>query len=477
MKDRITLTTWKWVAYLTSLFFVALFTAVIGVMALQKTIKAALYYNITLSAGVGIFVCFITMFLYIRYILSKDKYIECSLLKGTVIVFSTVVITILSSTAMYALGMDYAMPIVYSSLMVTLMLRQRLGIMSTVTSASAVVILNLISGPNYSLHNVLGITIAVLTGIFMIFLIRKGYNRFKLTWGTILVAISVAPLGFLIALGYTENVRFALKSGLECFMGSMIGIATFTIMLPIYEIVFRIWTDFKLAEVCSFNNPLLKKLREEASGTFNHSMIVSNLAENCAIAIGINPFMARACACFHDIGKIKNPKFFVENQTDGYNPHDELIPEVSANMITRHVANGAEILKEYKMPNEVIKAALEHHGDTPVMYFYLKAKVITEGELDMDEYRYDGPLPTTKYSAIIMICDVCEALLRTKSPSSQEELEEIVGGVIKDKMTDGQFDNCDLTINDMVVIKQTICNIIPTMLHKRIDYNKAKERR
>ena len=111
------------------------------------------------------------------------------------------------------------------------------------------------------------------------------------------------------------------------------------------------------------------------------------------------------------------------------------------------------------------------------MYFYLKAKVITEGELDMDEYRYDSDLPTTKYSAIIMICDVCEAMIRSKAPNSDEELDEMIGGIIKDKMLDGQFDNCDLTIHDMVVIKQTICNIIPTMLHKRIDYNKAKDRR
>ena len=286
------------------------------------------------------------------------------------------------------------------------------------------------------------------------------------------------PLTFL--LGLVQGISYAKASielALEAFVGNMISIASFTITLPIYESIFRIWTDFKLAELCSFNQPLLKRLREEASGTFNHSMIVANLAENCAIAIGLNPFMARACAYFHDIGKIKNPRFFVENQTDGYNPHDELIPEVSASMITRHVADGTEILKEYRMPNEVIKAAGEHHGDSPVMYFYLKAKVITEGELDMNEYRYDSDLPTTKYSAIIMICDVCEAMIRSKAPNSEEELDEMIGGIIKDKMLDGQFDNCDLTIHDMVVIKQTICNIIPTMLHKRIDYNKAKDRR
>ncbi len=469
---------WIVVAYIAVYIVLALFTAAIGTAILLKDITAMAKASIVLPVAVGIFVCYFATMIYARYILNKDKDIECSVLKGNLIILPTLFLNILASCTVFTFGLPGSMPIAFSSLIITMMLRQRLGLMCTFTTTVGSLLLCAMVNGGVDLGTIIALLSSALTGIFMIFLIRRRYTRLRLTWGTILIAVAMIPFTFL--LGLVQGLSFAksaIELALETFIGNMISIASFTITLPIYESIFRIWTDFKLAELCSFNQPLLKKLREEASGTFNHSMIVANLAENCAIAIGINPFMARACAYFHDIGKIKNPRFFVENQMDGYNPHDELIPEVSASMITRHVADGTEILKEYRMPNEVIKAAGEHHGDSPVMYFYLKAKVITEGELDMDEYRYDSDLPTTKYSAIIMICDVCEAMIRSKAPNSDEELDEMIGGIIKDKMLDGQFDNCDLTIHDMVVIKQTICNIIPTMLHKRIDYNKAKDRR
>lgn len=168
---------------------------------------------------------------------------------------------------------------------------------------------------------------------------------------------------------------------------------------------------------------------------------------------------------------------FVENQKDGYNPHDELIPEVSASMIIRHTSQGVDILKKAKMPLTVINAAAEHHGDSEVQYFYLKAQVITEGKLDDEKYCYDGPRPTSKYSAMLMICDSIEAISRAKTFIDSEDLEQTVGGVIKDRLLDGQFDNCDITMLDLRIIKETICQVLPANMHSRIDYNKAKENR
>ena len=212
----------------------------------------------------------------------------------------------------------------------------------------------------------------------------------------------------------------------------------------------------------------------------SHSMALANLAESCAIAIGLNPFMARACAYYHDVGKLKNPQFFVENQTDGYNPHDDLIPEVSANMITRHTKAGAEMLKEMHMPEEIVKAALEHHGTSAVGFFYMKAKYISGDRakgVDEKEYRYEGPIPSTRYSAVIMLCDICEAMFRAKPPEDFEAMQEAVDKVVAAKIADGQFDNCKLTMRELNTIKQTICSIVPFTMHKRIDYAKAKERR
>ena len=295
---------------------------------------------------------------------------------------------------------------------------------------------------------------------------------------TLLLAIAITHLACLLAYAeFGNDTARVFEAAAISLLGNVIAVAIFTMAQPVMEIVFRMWSDFKLAEICSFDQPLLKRLREEAPGTFNHALTVANLVESCAIAIGLDPYMARACAYFHDIGKIKNPTFFVENQKDGYNPHDELIPELSAKIITRHTSVGAEMLRAARMPEQVVKAANEHHGDTPVIYFYLKAKGITEGELEINPFRYVGPRPTTKYSAIMMICDICEAMTRAKAPQTVEELEDIVGGVIRDKLTDGQFDDCELTIKDMHAIKMTICDVIPAILHKRIDYNRAKERR
>ena len=218
-------------------------------------------------------------------------------------------------------------------------------------------------------------------------------------------------------------------------------------------------------------------MREKAPGTLSHSLTVSILAENAAIAIGLNPFMARACAMYHDVGKVKNPQFFVENLDGGYNPHDDLIIDVSVKIITGHPEEGAEILRAKRMPDTIIKAALEHHGDSTLMFFYLKAKGITEGDLKTDEYRYSNPKPSTKYSAIIMICDMAEATIRAKKPTTKEELEDIVSNIISGRILDGQFSDCDISLQDLSKIKESICTAMPSMLHQRIDYNKAKERR
>ena len=154
-----------------------------------------------------------------------------------------------------------------------------------------------------------------------------------------------------------------------------------------------------------------------------------------------------------------------------------MIPEVSVNMITGHVKDGVEILKKHHMPETVIRAAYEHHGDATVSYFYIKAQSITEEQLSNYTYRYNANKPSTKYSALVMICDMCEAIVRAKPPADAEGLKAIVDNVINSKMKEGQFDECMLTVKDFAIIKETICEVAMATMHKRIDYDKAKERR
>ena len=186
-----------------------------------------------------------------------------------------------------------------------------------------------------------------------------------------------------------------------------------------------------------------------------------------------NPLLARAAAYYHDIGKTKAPEFFSENQTDGYNPHDELIPEVSASKITAHTVDGVEILRANRFPEEIVRAAEEHHGNSPVSFFYNKAQNMTEGGgLGTVNYVYDNHRPSTKISAVIMICDTVESAVRS---SPGDNLKGFIHKLIKDKLDLGQFSECDISMKDLERIEATILETIPKMFHSRIRYNTPAE--
>ena len=412
----------------------------------------------------------------------KPSYKKYSKIREYFIVNSIVLVTSLISCFVYKYFSPYAIPVATASLIVAMLLSQRLGIMVGVLTSGIVGVIAIPTDAmlfgEISIINFGGILVGVISSVCATFLMHKGFNRLKVTLGSLIIGLCIMPIG--IPFGFLNPHPTFLSVLRICgniFFGSVIAVALETMLLPLYEAMFRIWTDYKLAEICSLNQPLLRELRAKAPGTFAHCLTVSTLAENCAIALGLNPFMARACAMYHDVGKMKNPQFFSENQTDGYNPHDDLIIDVSVKMITEHPQEGAQMLREARMPDTVIRAALEHHGDSTLMFFYLKAKGLTEKNLNKDEYRYSNPKPSTKYSAIIMICDMCEATIRAKKPQSKEELEGIVYQIIQGRILDGQLSDCDISMKDLAKIKTSVCEAIPSLMHERIDYDKAKERR
>lgn len=168
--------------------------------------------------------------------------------------------------------------------------------------------------------------------------------------------------------------------------------------------------------------------------------------------------MARAAAYYHDVGKLKSPAFFIENQAGGHNPHDDLIPDVSVSVISKHTKNGAQIIRENRLPEELAKVALEHHGTTPIKAFYYKALKLTDGGgLDDDMYRYDGPKPSTKIAAIIMICDSVEAAARAMNLHRPEEIEDLARKIVNERINDGQFDECDITMSDLSKSSRQSC--------------------
>lgn len=270
-----------------------------------------------------------------------------------------------------------------------------------------------------------------------------------------------------IELGF--HLGFAILSG---FLA-----AVFTLgLLPFFEAGFGILSTNKLIELSNPNHPLLRKILLEAPGTYHHSVIVGNLSEAACEAIGANGLLARVGSYYHDLGKTKRPHFFIENQMKIDNPHDKISPQLSKTIIIAHPYDGAELLREHKMPKEIIDIAEQHHGTTLLKYFYHKANKDAEQPISEDDYRYPGPKPQTKEAAIVSIADSVEAAVRSMNQPTPEKIEQLVRKIIADRLEDGQFDECDITIKELDKVAKSICETLNGMFHSRIEYPESSKK-
>lgn len=317
-----------------------------------------------------------------------------------------------------------------------------------------------------------GLIEAVLTA----FVLGGQYSRIKYIAIGFFMGI-VSAICFVVS--YSIFVDRALWSWQElgtCIAWSFVsGIASVMLMfiiVPLFERIFNIVSVFRYAEIATSDTPLMRQLFQKAPGTYNHSLTVANYAEACAVAIGQSGIEARAAAYYHDIGKMKNPLYFSENQFNGNNPHDAMTPEASVSMIKTHTTYGLALAKEHNLPKEVQSAIIEHHGTMPLKYFYLKAQKYTDGVLPYDGYCYEGPKPQNKISAILMICDACESALRASTDISSAE--KIVDGIVSERFAFDQFSECDITMKEIDIIKTTILTTYLGIKHKRVKYPDVK---
>lgn len=268
-----------------------------------------------------------------------------------------------------------------------------------------------------------------------------------------------------------KNSLFIILNGI---ISAMLALGT----LPLFESLFKIITPYGLAELADHNQPLLKRLQFEAPGTYHHSLMVSNLCEAAAEAIGANPVLARVGAFYHDIGKLKRPLFFVENQSyfGIENPHTKLNPRLSKMVITAHPKDGVEFSKEYGLPAVINNFILQHHGEGLASYFYNQA-VKEEGieNVKEEQFRYTGPKPNMKETAILMIADAVESAVRSLKNPSSEEIENIIDKIIVERLNDGQLADSPLTLHDIKVIAATFSRILRGMQHNRIKYQENIE--
>jgi len=323
--------------------------------------------------------------------------------------------------------------------------------------------------------------LALSGGLTASLVLRSDWNRMHLIRAGFVVALTNTAI--YIGLGLTGTVPLddvlSWRDMLMVMVDGPFSAVLAVGLLPLFEAAFGIITPIKLLELSNPEHPLLHRLLLEAPGTYHHSIMVANLAEAAAMAIGADSLLARVGAYYHDVGKIKRPYFFTENQIQGMdNPHDKMSPTLSATVIMSHVRDGLELAKEHKVPQVIQDFIAEHHGTMLASYFYNKA---AEGSGGKDarvpeewDFRYEGPRPRTKETAVVMLADGVEAAVRSLSKPTPARIESLVRKMINDRLMDHQLDRCDLTLKELDIVSETFTKVLAGMFHTRIEYPEQK---
>jgi putative nucleotidyltransferase with HDIG domain len=303
--------------------------------------------------------------------------------------------------------------------------------------------------------------------------------------GLLISLVSMLTITAMLLLDDHYSQRDALFSLSFAAAGGLLTVVFVIGLLPFFEVAFGILSPLKMVELSNPNHPLLRKLLTETPGTYHHSIMVGNLSETAAESIGADGLLCRVGSYYHDIGKTKRPLYFIENQTNMENPHDRIDPNLSKSIITAHPRDGVEMLKDYKIPKAIREIAEQHHGTTLLHYFYhkaLKLNKLAQGEdqakeIKEEDFRYPGPKAQSKEAAIVGIADSVEAAVRSLRNPTLEQIDTMVHKIIKSRLDDGQFNECDLTLKELDTIEKTLNETLLGIFHSRIDYASEQEKK
>jgi len=413
-------------------------------------------------------VAIVTIFFFYLYLYRRQIFMNNSML---LLVLLAMTLIIVSSSIVYELDSisSYIVPVAIAPIILTIIFDSRVGLLATITLA---LITGLIDGKNF--EYVTATTVACSLGLFSVRDIKKRSQFFFTTPGIVFLSYTIAILAFnMTSFNGWGNL------GNELFFVTINGIFilfTYPLIL-IFEKSFKVTTDFTLLELSDTNLPLLKKLMTDAPGTFHHSLQVSNLAEAAAGAIGANSLLCRVGGLFHDIGKMENPGYFTENQTE-VNEHDKLKPRMSALVIKAHVSNGVKTAREHKLPEAIIDFIETHHGTSLIKFFWDEAKEQADTdkkEIREEDFRYDGPLPQTKETGILLLADCVEASSRAMKDPNYQKIEALINRMIDMRVNEGQLSKTPLTFKDLTTIKDTFLNILVGIYHSRVEYPEDKK--
>jgi cyclic-di-AMP phosphodiesterase PgpH len=401
-------------------------------------------------------------FLFYLYLYRRKIFDDNSMF---LLVFLVLGIIILASGIIYDFNdiPAYVIPVAVAPLILTIIFDSRVGLLGALTLAIITAV--------FHDHNFEYLIATILACSFGIFSVRDINKRTQFFITTPMVVFA----GYLLIITGFSLTRF---TGWDTYLETLFFIAVNSVfilftypLILLFEKTFNITTDFTLLELADTNLTLLKDLMNKAPGTFHHSLQVANMAESAASAIGANSLLCRVGALYHDIGKMNKPGYFIENQT-GQNEHDKLKPRMSALVIKAHVSDGVKMAEENDLPETIIEFIRTHHGTSLIRYFYDKALKLSENESEVreEDFRYDGPIPHTKETGIMLLADGVEAASRSMKDPSYNKLENLIDRLVDDNVYEGQLNHCPLTFDQLDTIKKTFLNILVGVYHSRIEY-------
>jgi len=409
-----------------------------------------------------------TVFFFYLYLYRRSIFENNAML---LLVFIAMGLICVASSVAYSINdvSPYIVPVAVAPIILTIIFDSRVGLLSTICLA---LLTGLIIGNNF--EYVAATTVACSLGLFSVRDIKKRSQFFFTTPGIVFGSYAIVLIGFNMTV--LEGLNDLLSDLLFVGVNAVFILFTYPLIL-LFEKVFKVTTDFTLLELSDTNLPLLKELMTKAPGTFHHSLQVANLSEAAAGAIGANGLLCRVGALYHDIGKMDNPGYFVENQS-GPNEHEKLKPRMSALVIKAHVSTGVKMAREHNLPESVIDFIQTHHGTSLIKFFYEKAKEMADtskDEIREENFRYDGPLPRTKETGILLLADGVEAASRAMKDPSYQKLENLVNKMVDDRVNEGQLSKCPLTFQDLRTIKESFLNILVGIYHSRVEYPEDKK--
>ncbi len=368
-------------------------------------------------------------------------------------------------TAQTTLPVEYLVLVPVASMIMAIIFDSRMAFQTTVAIA---LLVGAMKGNDF------GAAFAALSGgALAVYTVRDIKNRTQIFRSLVFIFIGYSVASMAISLQKADDTSTILANLVFIGVNSVLSpIITFGFLI-FFEKVFNIATDLTLLELSDFNQPLLRELSQKAPGTFHHSIIVGTLAEKAAEAVRANPILARVGAYYHDIGKTLRPEYFIENTMDSdKSKHEWLPPDVSVQMVVSHVTDGIELAKKHHLPQRIINFIPMHHGTTLVAYFYGKAlrRPFALGDISEEDYRYDGPKPDSKETAIVMLADSVEASTRSLQDKALENVEAMIDVIVKSRYEEGQLDETNLTFSDLTKIKESFLAVMSGIYHKRIEY-------